>query len=423
MVAEKFPISQGTYLGLVELNYILEHLDTHCYMFRVRIWDLEAIRDCDHPISISKCRQEVLEEPLIDNGRLFMAAYLETTCTEQDLLTYQEFYTWSKIEIFDCYEYVKQYLPRPFVLAILKLYKDKTELKDVAGKELEYQISKAMLNAAFGMTVTDIVREELYYDETKPKPFYSNYDNMTKEEYLEYLDTQIKRYNSNPYRFLFYAWGIWVTAYARRNLFSGIKECSDDYIYSDTDSLKIKHRESHLEYFKKYNENIVRKLKEACEFHEIDFSLTKPKNIKGVEKQLGIWDYEGEYDEFMTLGAKRYMYRKGNNWTLTVAGVNKKMGMQYLLMRAQRWNCSPTATKVYTPFSFFNIDLTFPAEHSGRTVLTYIDEEKKGEIEDYTGIVYPFAEESGIHMESTEYSMNPMKEFLNYLFSIKEESW
>lgn len=384
-------------------------------MFRVKIWNLEAKLDYDHPISLSKCRNETIKEPLLDNGRVYMAEYLETTITEQDLLTYMEFYTWTDIEIFDCYEYVKQYLPTPFVLAILKLYKDKTELKGVEGEEINYMIAKGMLNAMYGMTVTDIVREELYYDDTLEEPFYSNYDNMTDEMYTEYLKEQIERYNNNPYRFLFYAWGIWVTAYARRNLFTGIKACGKDYIYSDTDSIKILNYENHMDYINAYNAEVIKALKEACDFHEVDFSMTKPKNIKGEEKQLGIWEFEGVYDEFMTLGAKRYMWRQGDRWNLTVAGVNKISGMKYLRELAEKHN--------KTPFDFFNMDLEFPASHSGRNVLTYLDHEQTGTIYDYEGNPYDFHELSSIHMEATEYSLNPMKAFLDYLFQIREESW
>lgn len=415
MVTRKYPIAQGKYLGLVSLNYILDHLDTHCYMFRVKIWDLESKLDYDHPISLSKCRNETIKEPLLDNGRVYMAEYLETTITEQDLLTYMEFYTWRDIEIFDCYEYVKQYLPRPFILAILKLYKDKTELKGVEGEEINYMIAKAMLNAMYGMTVTDIVREELYYDDTLDEPFFSNYDTMTDKMYMEYLQEQIERYNNNPYRFLFYPWGIWVTAYARRNLFTGIKACGEDYIYSDTDSIKILNYEQHMDYINAYNEQVIKDLKAACEFHEIDFSMTKPKNIKGEEKQLGIWEFEGCFDEFMTLGAKRYMWRKGDKWNLTVAGVNKNTGMKYLLELAEKTHKSP--------FDFFNMELEFPKSHSGRNVLTYIDNEQVGTICDYNGVPYDFHELSSIHMEATEYSLNPMKAFLDYLFQIREESW
>ena len=426
MVAEKFPISRGELIGSVKLNYILENMDKYCFMFRLRLWDVYPKIDADHPLSFSKCRYTEIEEPLLDNGRIYMAKYLETTCTEQDLLTYMDFYGYSRLEIFDCWQYKKQYLPRPFVLAILKLYSDKTTLKGVEGEEVNYQVKKGMLNASFGMTVTDIVREELYYDTDKDseQPFYSNYDNMTDEEYNKYLETQIARYNSNPYRFLFYAWGVWITAYARRNLFTGIKACAKDYIYADTDSLKILNWKKHMNYIDAYNKEIVEKLKKACDFHEVDFSLTKPKNKFGEEKQLGIWEFEGEYDEFKTLGAKRYLWRKGDKWQLTVAGVNKKSGMKYLLKRAEETNKAIGIDgKQVTPFDFFNMELVVPSEYSGRNVLTYIDDEKKGTVTDYLGETLDYDELSGIHMESTEYSLNPMKQFLDYLFQIREESW
>ena len=45
------------------------------------------------------------------------------------------------------------------------MYEDKTKLKGVDGKEIEYLVSKNMINAAFGMMVTAIVRDEFDYDE------------------------------------------------------------------------------------------------------------------------------------------------------------------------------------------------------------------------------------------------------------------
>ena len=47
-------------------------------------------------------------------------------------------YKWEKIRIYNFRRYKKDYLPTDFVKAILKLYRDKTTLKDVTGKEIQY---------------------------------------------------------------------------------------------------------------------------------------------------------------------------------------------------------------------------------------------------------------------------------------------
>ena len=421
MVAFKFPMSSGKFIGEVTEEQLIELCKDHCCMFRVEIEDLVPTNDIENPISSSKCRE--LKEAVKDNGRVVTASHLVTTITEQDYFTYKHFYDWSSCKIFDLVAYKKGYLPTRFIEAVLKLYVDKTELKGVDGQELNYLLAKEMLNSTYGMTVTDIVREILEYD---GENYHSNYDNMSEKEYKEFLETQIRRYNDNPYRFLFYPWGVWITAYARANLFSGIISCGRDYIYSDTDSIKITNPEKHEDYIKRYNENITQCLKEACEFHGIDFSMTCPKSKDGKEHPLGVWDFEGVYDEFKTLGAKRYLWRKGKKWNLTVAGVNKTMACNYLIKKTHDVNRRRKHVGIkerVSPFDFFNMDLVVPKDQSGRNVLTYIDDETDGYVTDYLGNRGYFHELSAIHMESSEYSFNPYDAFIEYLFTIKEEMW
>lgn len=430
MVAFKFPMGSGKYIGEISVADMYDLCKDYCCMFRVAFTNLVHLKSIEHPLSASKCRwkdgKKLLSyrpkndyksdspEVLVDNGRVITAKYLETTCTEQDFRVYEKFYTWEGCKIFDCWIYPKSYLPTPFIKAILTLYKQKTTLKGVEGEEVNYLLSKEMINSAYGMTVTDIVRENLEYSLDAESGCHSNYDDPSFDNET-YVAQQIERYNNNPYRFLFYAWGVWVTSYARANLFSGIVEADKDYIYSDTDSIKMTNYEKHLPYIDRYNNWILEKLKAACEYHGIDFEEIQPKNIKGESKPLGVWEFEGVYDRFKTLGAKRYMYQKGDKWSLTAAGVNKSSGMEYILKRAQAIGCDP--------FDLFSLNLVVPPEYSGRNTLTYIDNSVEGVIEDYTGQRAHFEELSGIHMESSEYSFNPVDEFIHYLFTIREERW
>ena len=100
-----------------------------------------------------------------------------------------------------------------------------------------------MLNSCYGMAVTDIVRPEIIYTDDWQDPLLPN------------LEKSIEDYNKSRSRFLFYPWGVWVTAYARRNLFTGICEFGSDYIYSDTDSIKVINISAHMDYINSYNKS------------------------------------------------------------------------------------------------------------------------------------------------------------------------
>ena len=48
-------------------------------------------------------------------------------------------------------------------------------------------------------------------------------------------------------------------------------------------------------------------------------------DMRGERHYIGIFEFDGHYDEFITQGAKRYAYRIGNKLGITVAGVSKKI--------------------------------------------------------------------------------------------------
>lgn len=405
MLTEQFPMSKGTLIGEIEdWDELQMYLHKYCCLFDVTLTNVMPKVDYDHPISVSKLiKSSGVRE---DNGRVVSAESITLTMTEQDWFTFEEFYEYETYDFKYFRIYEKRFLPKPFYRAILELYKRKTILKDVEGEEINYMISKNMLNAAYGMIVTDIVRDVLDYDYNE-----SEYIPPTKPN----LEEAIERYNTSKKRFLFYPWGVWVTAYARRNLFSGILACGDDYIYSDTDSIKIFNPEKHMDYIESYNNNLLSRINSIAKYLGIDPEEYSPKNKKGVPKPIGIWEYEGKYKRFKTLGAKRYLVEKQDgSYVLTVAGVNKKKACQYLV------------EKYKDPFKGFTHDLIVPAEYSGRLTLTYIDKPCDGLGTDYLGNKAEYHEKSFIHMEPSDYNLTMSSEyrgFINLMYGIKEDSW
>ena len=409
MIDEKFPCTKGKKV-ILKSEDDFDRLDKAGYLmiFGVRLYDLCSLEQGDHPISKSDdhsgnaCRE--------DNGRIVDSPMVAIACTSVDFKVYRAFYKWSRAEFGICYAYQKDYLPSDFVKGVVKLYKDKTELKGVKGMEVEYQVSKENLNSCYGMCVTDISRKKYIFDKVT---------GWTSED--KDIAKDIEKYNDSKTRFNSYLWGIFVTAYARRNLFYAIYELKDDYIYSDTDSVKFRHYEKHKEFFERYNDMVREKLKKACERQGISLEDVSPKTIKGNVKTIGLWDDDGHYSRFKTLGAKRYIVEKDDGeMTITIAGVNKKCGMDYLRYRYK------TNDRI---FKAFTDHLVFPPEYydkgirkegSGKKTLTYIDEPTSGIMTDYLGNTAEWRETSSVCMESSAYDLGIASQYLTYLKGIKE---
>lgn len=405
MVSELFPMSKPFQPTIKTLEDFKTCLSSYCCMFDITFYNIQAKVDFENYISLSRCFH--IEHYVTNNGRVIEADILSISLTELDFKVITQMYTFDSIEVSNMNCFYKGYLPKPFILTILQLYKDKTELKGVEDKEVEYMVSKGMINSLYGMCVTDICRDEIIYDD---KGWYTQKANV---------DELIDKYNKDNQRFLYYAWGVWVTAYARYNLFTGILEFKDDYIYSDTDSIKVINKDKHLDYFNNYNNKITKKIDECLSYYGIPKKMAKPKTIKGIEKPLGVWDYEGVYSRFKTLGAKRYMTESNKDIAITIAGVSKSAGIKYLK------HTYKTNTKI---FNAFKEELYFPPTYdcdgveengSGKMCHTYIDIEMSGELVDYMGVKGTYHELSGVHLENTDYSLSLDSEFTKLLQGIK----
>lgn len=396
MVRERFPMGPPESIEIESWEQFEYYLKLYCCCFEIELHELEPRTLTEHPLSVSKCRctAGVLE----DNGRVVRAYSLITTVTEQDYAILKEYYTWNEEEtrIGRFLRFRKGYLPKELIESILELYRQKTELKGVQGKEAEYQHAKALLNAVYGMTVTNIVRSEY------------KYSNATGEWTIAEPDweKQLEDYNKGEGRFLYYAWGVWVTAYARRKLFRMISKLGGDYVYSDTDSIYYRNPAAHRAEIEAENEENERKLKIACMRTGIDPEKISPKTIKGETKRLGDWTIDSEiWEKFKTLGAKRYMKEYNGKISLTVAGVNSDAAMKYLLKRY--WHLH-----IFEHFTEF---LEIPKTHSGKDAHYYLDDPTEGTVYDYRGEAYHYREQSGIFIEAASYKFSFALQFASYL--------
>lgn len=401
MMAQYFPMSSPREVEVHDLRELNFYLANYCCLFEVQFINIEPLTTNENPISSSRC--SYLKDYHLNNGRVINAGILETTITELDFDIFRNFYRWDGIKIGKFLTFYKGYLPTSLVKALVSLYKDKTELKGVEGKETEYLLSKGMLNSAYGMAVTDIVREDLEY-----------HQELFADEWQVGDETpvsQLNRYNQNPSRFLYYPWGVWVTAHARHNLFRGIREFGSDYVYSDTDSIKAINMDRHMDFIKNYNLHVREQLQAASDFHGIPMEDFEPKTIKGVPKLIGVWDYEGEYDKFKTLGAKRYLVQKGNEIEFTVAGVNKKAIKEYML---ETYGLDGV-------FDAFTRSLDIPKGRTGKLTHTYIDQEWTGVLVDYNNVPFTYHEKSSIHMEPAPFKISMLDAFWDYISGIQQK--
>ena len=444
MVMKKFPIARGVFIGNCSIDSIEGLISKgYCVLFTVKLWWVDPRFIYESYISLSRCT-EISDDAVINNGRVASAMYLTCTITEQDWDIIKKCYFFDRVEVFSARFYPSGYLPRPFILSILHLFANKTSLKDVEGKETEYMVSKNMINSAYGMSVTNIIRD--IYE-------YSNSEGWMTED--ADVTSQLVSYNKNHNRFLFYAWGVWVTAHARHNLWDAIFECGPDFVYADTDSVKLLNGSTHEHFFTLYNLHIDVQIKKVCDYWGIPQSLYHPLTKKGAKKTIGIWEKEESYKTFKTIGAKRYIYEyESGELLFTVSGVNKHTGTPYLLHRYSgvgddesyelfklAYSDSPSLRKESAEalskviemhkagildyrgcFDAFADGLYFPPSATGKQTLTYVDKGGLIKVRDYLGKKNYVMELSFIHMEPQEYNMSQSEEYVRFLRGYQDAS-
>lgn len=303
-------------------------------------------------ISLGRCDASGFK---LDNGRILRADYLEISLTEIDLEIVLDTYTFDKMEIVQAMTAQKDFLPMEYRAVIQDYYNKKTALKGDDSEEGKYIYTKAknMLNSVYGMSATDPIHQEIKYNGGDYSR--SGYETMTAEEIEKALKGA-----AFPYQ-----WGVYTTAYARKQLQDAIKLCGDRIVYCDTDSVKTLGPVP----IEKLNEDLRRKAAAVSAFAD---------DMHGNRHYIGLFEDDGHYKQFITQGAKRYAYIKDDGkMGVTVAGVstaiNEKTGIPFAVEELKSlkrfkpgmiWKAAGGTQAVYNDFDDW--DYTDPA--SGNSV-------------------------------------------------------
>lgn len=391
MCVEKFPMSHFRKMpprfntwDLIKSRYKMED---NAFMLHVRFTNIDSVTML-HYLSYSKALSSY--HAICDNGRVAKAERLEIWATEQDMAIIEGAYSWEHMEIIEAYRAIKDYLDINYVNLILDYFANKTSLKNVEGMEDIYADSKTYINGLYGMFVTSIVAPDVSYHEDW------TVDELTPEAITSKLDKE-----RHSWRCLTsYAWGVWVTAYARHNLWNVMLAIGNDVVYRDTDS--VKYLNAHETVIDDYNKSVYDKIMQVCTIRNIDIERFMPCDPSGIKHCMGVMESEGVYDEFITQGAKKYCFVKNGELSLTLSGVNKRKALvnNSPLQRATDFRCG----------------LIFDEFHSGRLLMQYEDEQPTVTI---NGDV--ITAKHGIVARPTTYKLGHSIEYDNYIFSVSNQ--
>ena len=309
MTTCKFPSTEFKKCKISKYNQLL---DCFAYIIVVKFTNIRC-KYYNNFISQSKCKR--ILKGSYDNGRVIKAEELEIVLTDVDFRFIYNAYEFDSCEFIETYYSVYDYLPKQFINFILEKYVKKTEFKGVEGKEIEYSLEKSMFNSLYGMSVTNNIKDNVIFENESGWKEVA----LTNDEIIKMLEKEKSQ------GFLSFSYGVWVTAWARHNLLTNLVKLDKYVIYADTDSLKI-HGDYDINIINNYNKEVEEKINEVAKKLEIDVEKFAPKDKKGKKHLLGVFDNDGNYEKFITQGAKKYAYidSADKEIHITVSGVPKK---------------------------------------------------------------------------------------------------
>lgn len=254
------------------------------------------------------------------------------TLTDIDFKLMLKFYQFDvkSFEILELHSSKYAPLPNYIVATIVDLYLKKVKIKTRNKKiekqreltpleKAEYTYAKTMISRIYGVFVQKPLMLKYHYNRELKKLEPLKDDN----------DEAIEEFVKKEYDPVLYQWGVWVTAYGRREILEnfaaisletdsrGTNKNNDAVLYSDTDSLKFV-GDCYIDIILQYNENVKAKLRHFCEMNRL-------YGYK-FEELEGIGEFEIEhYQTFKTIGLKKYCFIDDNGeFVAKLSGLSKE---------------------------------------------------------------------------------------------------
>lgn len=333
----------------LHLFYGHDDFEKYRFIFIIEFYDIQSIDDFALE-SESKAKLE--GESLIDNGRIRTAEKMTVCLTDCDFALYQMYYQYDrkKSKILKAWRATAGKLPEYFLETLWTNGVQKQRLKNVEGKEVEYNLAKMKFNAGYGLCCKQPVyieykqgneitptgyktteRVNLNYFE-KSDVFTHTLDGVSEDFTRIKDECSFKGFKEATRKSILSPfWGIWTSAFARFNLLYCVKRISNDsewktndVIYNDTDSLYMRNWKKHMFIINEWNVFAAERVKNRLpeKYPEL-LTLGQFTNI-AEEDSKGHTDH---FTRFKTLGAKRYIKTfdtaDGEKIKVTVAGLPK----------------------------------------------------------------------------------------------------
>lgn len=180
-------------------------------------------------------------------------------------------------------------------------------------------------------------------------------------------------------------------------MLSNLIKLDNKTIYADTDSLKLQ-ADFDKKVIDEYNKKVLEKIKKVANDLEIPLEKFSPADKDGKDHTIGLFDLDGEYKEFKTLGAKKYAYiDKNDKLHITVSGVPKQ------------------ASKALKNLDEFKNDFIFKYEDTGKNMIAYNENQNEFILTDYNGLEYKVTDKYGICILPTTYKLGISEEYFELI--------